>query len=157
MQRNKAESAVVAPSFPAEFGGLKEREAFLQEAGITREGTGFALADGSGLARHDLTTADSTVALLRYMWERPEREVWLRSLPIGSLDGSLQHRFRSIAGAQRIHAKTGSLAHVNALSGYIETRRHGWIAFSIMVNGTVGREAQVREFIDRLCSIFLDL
>ena len=137
--------------------GVKEREAFLQEVGITRQGTGFALADGSGLARQDLTTPDSTVALLRYMWSRPEREVWLRSLPIGGLDGSLQHRFRGIAGAQRVHAKTGSLSHVNALSGYIETRQHGWVAFSIMVNGTVQREAQAREFIDRLCGVVLDL
>ncbi|MBV9307305.1 MAG: D-alanyl-D-alanine carboxypeptidase/D-alanyl-D-alanine-endopeptidase [Acidobacteriaceae bacterium] len=137
--------------------GLKEREAFLQEAGITREGTGVALEDGSGLARQNLTTPDSTVALLRYMWSRPEREVWLRSLPIGGLDGSLEHRFRKIAGAQRVHAKTGSLAHVNALSGYIETQKSGWLAFSIMVNGTVGQQAQVREFIDQLCSIFLGL
>ncbi len=136
--------------------GLREREAFLQEASVTPEGTGFALADGSGLARQDLTTPDSTVTLLRYMWGRREREVWLRSLPIGGLDGSLQHRFRGIAGAQRVHAKTGSLSHVNALSGYLETQRHGWIAFSIMVNGTVGHGAQVREFIDRLCAIFLN-
>lgn len=137
--------------------GLKEREVFLQEAGITRQGTGIALEDGSGLARQDLTTPDSTVTLLRYMWSRPERDVWLRALPIGGLDGSLEHRFRKIAGAQRVHAKTGSLAHVNALSGYIETQKSGWLAFSIMVNGTVGQAAQVREFIDQLCGIFLSL
>lgn len=137
--------------------GVKEREAFLREASVTREGTGFVLADGSGLARQDLTTPDSTVTLLRYMWNRPEREAWLRSLPTGALDGSLQHRFRRMAGAQRVHAKTGSLSHVNALSGYIETQQHGWIAFSIMVNGTGGREAQVREFIDKLCGVFLEL
>ena len=136
--------------------GLQEREAFLQEAGVTREGTGFALVDGSGLARQDLTTPNSTITLLRYMWGRPEREAWLRSLPIGGWDGSLEHRFRGIAGSQRVHAKTGSLSHVNALSGYIETRQRGWIAFSIMVNGTVGQEKQVREFIDRLCGIFLE-
>ena len=53
--------------------GLKEGEAFLSEAGVTQAGTGFVLADGSGLARQDLTTPDSTVAVLRYMWQRPER------------------------------------------------------------------------------------
>ncbi len=136
--------------------GVKERETFLKEAGIAHEGTEVALADGSGLARQDLTTPDATVKLLRYMWARPEREAWLRSLPTGGLDGSLEHRFHGIAGAQRVHAKTGSLSHVNALSGYIETRQHGWIAFSIMVNGTVGQEKQAREFIDRLCGIFLE-
>jgi serine-type D-Ala-D-Ala carboxypeptidase/endopeptidase (penicillin-binding protein 4) len=137
--------------------GVKEREAFLREAGVTRDGTGFALADGSGLARQDLTTPDSTVALLRYMWTRPDRTSWLQSLPVGSLDGSLQYRFRGIEGAQRVHAKTGSLSHVNALSGYIETRTRGWLAFSVMVNGTVAQDNQVREFIDKLCAVFLTL
>ena len=137
--------------------GLKIREAFLQQAEITPEGSGFALADGSGLARQDLTTPESTVRLLRYMWGRPERDVWLRSLPVGAIDGSLKHRFKRLPGAQRVHAKTGSISHVNALSGYIETRTRGWLAFSIMVNGTVGPAADVRDFIDRLCALFAEL
>lgn len=136
--------------------GLAERAKFLQELGITPDGTGMALQDGSGLARQDLTTPDSTVALLRAMWERPERDIWLASLPIGGVDGTLEHRFRKIVGADRVHAKTGSLAHVNALSGYIETK-HGWLAFSIMVNNTVGHDAEVRNFIDRLCALFLTI
>ncbi len=136
--------------------GLAAREAFLQEIGITRDGTGFVFADGSGLARQGLTTPDSTVTLLRYMWGRPEREIWIQSLPIGGVDGSLEHRFHNIRGAERIHAKTGSISHVNALSGYIETKRHRWLAFSVMVNATVGHDAEVRDFIDHLCAVFLE-
>lgn len=137
--------------------GRKERELFLKEAGISRDGTGYALDDGSGLARQDLTTPDSTTALLRYMWGCTERETWVNTLPIGGWDGSLQHRFRRITGAQRVRAKTGSLSHVNALSGYIETKDHRWLAFSVMVNGTTGREKDVRDFIDRVCAVFLAL
>jgi D-alanyl-D-alanine carboxypeptidase/D-alanyl-D-alanine-endopeptidase (penicillin-binding protein 4) len=137
--------------------GVEERSKFLQELGITPESTGVALVDGSGLARQDLTTPDSTVALLSAMWQRPERDVWLASLPVGGVDGTLEHRFKGIAGAQRVHAKTGSLAHVNALSGYIETRRHAWLAFSIMINGTVGHDTEVRTFIDRLCALLLNI
>lgn len=137
--------------------GLDERAKFLQELGITPDGTGLALADGSGLARQDLTTPDSTVALLRAMWDRPERTAWVGSLPIGGVDGTLEHRFNKIRGAERIHAKTGSLSHVNAMSGYIETREHGWLAFSIMVNGTAGHDTEVKNFIDRLCALFLGI
>jgi D-alanyl-D-alanine carboxypeptidase/D-alanyl-D-alanine-endopeptidase (penicillin-binding protein 4) len=90
------------------------------------------------------------------MWQRPERDVWLESLPIGGVDGTLQHRFSNIEGAERVHAKTGSIGHVNALSGYIETRQHGWIAFSVMVNATTAPDSDVRAFIDHLCAIFLD-
>jgi serine-type D-Ala-D-Ala carboxypeptidase/endopeptidase (penicillin-binding protein 4) len=133
--------------------GVTEREAFLEEIGITREDSGVALDDGSGLARQDLTTPDSTVALLSYMWHRPVRDIWVQSLPIGGVDGTLQHRFKNINGAERVHAKTGSLSHVNALSGYIQTERR-WIAFSIMVNATAGYDSDARDFIDRLCGIF---
>jgi D-alanyl-D-alanine carboxypeptidase/D-alanyl-D-alanine-endopeptidase (penicillin-binding protein 4) len=136
--------------------GTSERQAFLLEVGIDPESTGFVLRDGSGLARQDLTTPDSTVALLLYMWQRPDHDVWLSTLPIGGVDGTLQHRFQKIAGAQRIHAKTGSIAHVNALSGYLETDHHRWIAFSVMVNGTSGHDADVHDFIDQLCALFLN-
>lgn len=151
------EVALLRTGTGSQENGAKEREAFLNEAGISREGTGYAIDDGSGLARQDLTTPDSTVALLRWMWARPEREVWVNTLPIGGLDGSLQHRFRNVAGAGRVRAKTGLLSHVNTLSGYIETREHGSIAFSIMVNGTAGHDVDVRDFIDKLCAVFLPL
>lgn len=134
--------------------GLREREAFLNEAGLRPEPAPFAFADGSGLARQGLTTPETTTRLLLYMWSRPEREHWLQSLPIGGLDGTLQKRFLGIAGGQNVHAKTGSLSHVTALSGYIESRNGNWLVFSVMVNGAVGRDAQVREFIDKLCALF---
>lgn len=135
--------------------GVAEREAFLAQIGVTRDGTGFDLYDGSGLARQNLTTPDSTVALLRYMWQRPDRELWVRSLPTGGVDGTLQDRFERLPGAQRVHAKTGEMSHVNALSGYIESAQHGWLAFSIMVNGTTGPDAEVHAFIDQVCAVFL--
>jgi D-alanyl-D-alanine carboxypeptidase/D-alanyl-D-alanine-endopeptidase (penicillin-binding protein 4) len=136
--------------------GRKEREAFLAEAGVTPKGTGFTSSDGSGLSRSDLTTPNSTVTLLRYMWTRPERDMWIQSLPVGAWDGSLEYRFRRLSGSQRVHAKTGSLSHVNALSGYLQTKTGRTLAFSIMVNGTLAPESAVREFIDRLCAVFLD-
>ena len=136
--------------------GLKEREKFLSEIAITKDGSGFFFSDGSGLARQDLTTPGSTVSLLRSLWASPNRLVWLESLPIGGVDGSLEHRFHHIRNANRIHAKTGSLSHVNALSGYIETSRRRWIAFSIMVNATPNHTEDVQTFLDKLSAIFLN-
>jgi D-alanyl-D-alanine carboxypeptidase/D-alanyl-D-alanine-endopeptidase (penicillin-binding protein 4) len=135
--------------------GVDEREAFLKEAGITPDETGFVIGDGSGLARQDLVTPEATVALLRYMWLQPERDIWLQALPIGGVDGSLQHRFHDVDGAERVHAKTGSISHVATLSGYIETRDHRWLAFSAMVNAANGHSVEVREFLDRFCAVFL--
>ncbi len=134
---------------------LEAREDFLKTIGVVPDGSGFAFADGSGLARQDLTTPDSTVVLLQAMWQGGLREVWLASLPIGGVDGSLQHRFHNMVGADHVHAKTGSISHVSTLSGYLETQHHGWLAFSIMVNDAVGHDADVRQFLDSFCGLFL--
>jgi len=136
--------------------GVAARKAFLAEAGVTEKETGYVLDDGSGLARQDLITPQSTVALLRYMWTRPEREVWLASLPIGGVDGSLEHRMTKLSHPERIHAKTGSLSHVISLSGYAEPRRGRWLAFSILINGATAPPREVSGFLDQVCALILD-
>ena len=149
------ESAVAAQKPGTLENARSARETFLTAAGIPSLDKTFVLTDGSGLARQDLASPEVLVLLLQYMWIRPERDVWLQSLPIGALDGSLEKRFRRIRGAERVHAKTGSLSHVYYLSGYIERKDHTWIAFAVLVNATTGPDADVRDFIDHLCAIFL--
>ena len=134
--------------------GLDERKKFLGEAGV--DNTLFDLADGSGLARQDLTTPSATVQLLRYMWQRPERDSWLASLPVGGVDGSLRNKFKTVAGANRIQAKTGSLAHVRTLSGYLQTKSGRWIIFSLMINGEVNDKGDAEKFLEQACALFLE-
>lgn len=134
--------------------GLDERTKFLAEAGV--DSAAFDFADGSGLARQDLTTPNSTVQLLRYMWQRPERDSWLASLPVGGIDGSLRRRFKTLPGAERIHAKTGSLAHVSTLSGYLQAKSGKWIIFSVMINGEVNDKGDVQKFLQQAFALFLD-
>jgi D-alanyl-D-alanine carboxypeptidase/D-alanyl-D-alanine-endopeptidase (penicillin-binding protein 4) len=135
--------------------GLNERDAFLQEAGIPA-GT-FSMVDGSGLARQNLASPSATVMLLQYMWKRPERDVWLASLPTGGIDGSLHQRFRSVAGGERIHAKTGSMSHVSTLSGYLQRKNGLWVIFSMMANSEADEEAtEVRNYFDRACELFVN-
>ena len=134
--------------------GLDERQKFLKQAGIPDNGYDFA--DGSGLARQGVTTPASTVMLLRYMWTRPEKKLWLESLPVGGVDGSLRRRFKGLDGGDRVHGKTGSLSHVAALSGYLLTRSGRWIVFSIMANAEVGNAPEVGMLFDRACEIFLN-
>jgi len=123
---------------------------------LTRDSADFSSIDGSGLARQDLVTPDATIRLLEQMWEGANREIWLQSLPIGGVDGTLQHRFRGISRAHRIHAKTGSLTHVNALSGYVETQNNKWLAFSVMVDQTLMPDREAREFLDRFAAQLLN-
>lgn len=124
---------------------------------FARNSPDFSATDGSGLARQDLVTPEATVKLLERMWDGANRDIWLQSLPIGGVDGTLQHRFRDIPGAERIHAKTGSLTHVNALSGYVETQNNKWLAFSVMVDQTLMPDREAREFLDRFAAELLSV
>jgi D-alanyl-D-alanine carboxypeptidase/D-alanyl-D-alanine-endopeptidase (penicillin-binding protein 4) len=123
--------------------GLSELAAFLKEAGIGSEG--YTLSDGSGLSRLNLVTPAAVVQLLAYM-NGPFRSL----LPIGGVDGTLATRFGGAAAAHEVQAKTGSLTHVNALSGYARSRRYGDLAFSIFVNNTPAASSEVRSFIDKI-------
>ena len=134
--------------------GVEEMKAFLEEAGVGP--SQYNLVDGSGLTRLNLVTAAAVVRLLRYMHASPHREAWIGLLPVGGVDGTLSSRFGGGPAAGRIHAKTGSLSHVAALSGYAERSGGGWVAFSILVNNFNGPAAEVRGVIDRICTLIVE-
>jgi serine-type D-Ala-D-Ala carboxypeptidase/endopeptidase (penicillin-binding protein 4) len=134
--------------------GLDELKAFLAEAGI--EPSGYNINDGSGLARPNLVSPATVVKLLRYMYASPARDNFLSILPVGGQDGTLGARFSDPTLAGRIHAKTGSLSHVSALSGYAQRRRGDWIAFSILVNNYNGPVGEVRSVMDRICALLVE-
>lgn len=134
--------------------GLEEMKAFLTEAGIQPDT--YVFEDGSGLSRMTLLTPATIERLLRYMALSPVGEHWKTLLPLGAVDGSLEKRFNGNAAAHAIAAKTGSLSHVNALSGYADSGTYGELAFSILVNNTSAPAAEVRAAIDRIALALLD-
>jgi D-alanyl-D-alanine carboxypeptidase/D-alanyl-D-alanine-endopeptidase (penicillin-binding protein 4) len=134
--------------------GLDELKKFLAEAGVAVDG--YSFHDGSGLSRGNLVTPHTVVQLLRYLYEGPLREKWLALLPVGGEDGTLSTRFSGNANAARIHAKTGSLSHVAALSGYAQRADGEWVAFSILVNNFNGPAGAVRSLMDHVCGLLLE-
>ena len=129
--------------------GLDELRTFLTEAGVAD--TSYNIEDGSGLSRPNLVTPGAVVKLLRYMYQTPARDTWISFLPVAGRDGTLAARFDDTPAAGRIHAKTGTLAHVNALSGYAQRRDGSWVAFSILVNNSNQSAAAVRAVMDKIC------
>jgi D-alanyl-D-alanine carboxypeptidase/D-alanyl-D-alanine-endopeptidase (penicillin-binding protein 4) len=85
------------------------------------------------------------------MYRSPHRDAWISTLPIGGVDGSLDKRFSGKPAGARVHAKTGSITHVNALSGYT-----GRYAFSILVNNSIAEAKQVRRAIDQVALALVD-
>ena len=114
-----------------EGGGAAVKQ-FLMQGGL-QEDT-FVFLDGSGLSRRDLVTPAATAQLLLYAAHQPWGAAFEESLPVGGVDGSLADRFQNTPAAGLVHAKTGSLSHVNALSGYGQTQAGKRFVFSIFCN-----------------------
>ena len=105
---------------------------FLVKAGITPDE--FVFFDGSGLSRQNLVTPAAIVKLLTYASSQPWGDAYRSTFPVAGVDGSLSDRFKGTPVESRVSGKTGSLGHVNALSGYADTLSGDRVVFSIIGN-----------------------
>jgi serine-type D-Ala-D-Ala carboxypeptidase/endopeptidase (penicillin-binding protein 4) len=134
-------------------GGTAAVRQFLLQAGFKDDE--FTFLDGSGLSRRDLVTPAAAVELLIYASHQPWGAAFEESLPVSGLDGSLADRFLNTPAAGLIHAKTGSLSHVNALSGYGQTQTGKRFAFSIFCNNYNQPSGKVLAAIDALVQVLV--
>jgi len=66
------------------------------------------------------------------------------------VDGSLGERFKNTVVTGRVQGKTGSLGHVNALSGYATTLKGERLAFCIISNNHNMLTKRALEVIDQI-------
>lgn len=111
--------------------GARVVRQFLIQAGV--DPGDFVFFDGSGLSPNDLITPRAATTLLTYAARQPWGELYRSTLPEGGVDGTLAGRFdHALRG--RVFAKTGTLAEVNALSGYLTAASGKTLVFSILCN-----------------------
>ena len=108
---------------------------FFTKAGIIHGDV--ALSDGSGLSRKDLVTPRAVVQILRYAAAQPWGAVYQSSLPVAGEDGTLADRMKNTAADGHVFAKTGTVEHVHALSGYATSVRDAHLIFSILGNNDI--------------------
>ncbi|MCW5982978.1 MAG: D-alanyl-D-alanine carboxypeptidase/D-alanyl-D-alanine-endopeptidase [Bryobacteraceae bacterium] len=133
--------------------GLEEMTAFLKEVGIREDE--YQFEDGSGLSSKNLATPASVVRLLNHMYFSEERDGWLDTLPVAGADGTLSYRFRGTGAIGRVLAKTGTMTHVSALSGYGQRPDGSLIAFSIMANNYDAPDSVIRRFMDGVVELVM--
>jgi serine-type D-Ala-D-Ala carboxypeptidase/endopeptidase (penicillin-binding protein 4) len=106
---------------------------------------GPLLENGSGLSRQERISAQALGRLLQSAYQSPVMSELMSSLPISGLDGTLR-RMKSRAGASA-HLKTGSLANVVAVAGYVDAegarkgRRYVLVALINHANANAARPA----------------
>lgn len=92
-------------------------EAFLQRNGLNMEY--LSLDNGSGLSRDEHITALSLADLLQAANASPVAQVFVDSLPVAGVDGTMRNRLTSQPVGGNAHIKTGTLRDVRAIAGYV--------------------------------------
>ncbi len=128
---------------PDDDGGIAAERAFLARTGVPAPG--LRLFDGSGLSPQNRVAA---VTLARLLADN-EGSLYLL-LPRGGREGTLEdYDFTTALG--RVRAKSGHLADVASLAGYVTTSRHGRLAFAFLINGSPGDpDAAIVRAVNRL-------
>ena len=113
------------------------------------------MRDGSGLTPQGLLTPDAVATLLRYADGRPWGPRLRDALASpGEPESTLDDRLLEHRG--RVTAKTGTLRHVNALSGYLTTRDGRELVFSILSNGSGRPSWEVQAAVDRIVESLIE-
>jgi serine-type D-Ala-D-Ala carboxypeptidase/endopeptidase (penicillin-binding protein 4) len=130
-------------------GALVER-AVLERGGVPQDG--LRIVDGSGLAPSDRVAPLTLAVLLARAAVEPAGALFVGALPRVGIEGTVRRRHVTSARG-RARAKSGHIAHVNALTGYVQTLRHGRVAFAIIVNDRRADDGPVEVGIDRALDV----
>ena len=117
---------------PSRAKGLEAYHKFCLDKGI--DSRGFFPADGSGLTRSNALTSKMLVETMKYIYDGPNRMIFLNSLPVAGVDGTLRNSFKGTPIEKNVIAKTGSMAHVRCIAGLMRSKNNKTILFAILIN-----------------------
>lgn len=92
-------------------------QAFLKRSALPMNG--LALDNGSGLSRDETISAASLADLLMAANASPVAQVFVESLPVAGVDGTMRNRLTKAGALGNAHIKTGTLRDVRAIAGYV--------------------------------------
>lgn len=134
--------------------GLKIEQQFLTSIGIP---LGDVLVnDGSGLSRQNLVTPRAVVSLLEYGRRQPWGDAYLSTLPVAGVDGTLDNRMKGTSAEGRIEAKTGSVEHTQAISGFATTLHGEHLIFSMFDNHNGGASRDATCVLDTIAQAMVE-
>ena len=94
----------------------------------------LVIENGSGLSRGDRITAEGLGRLLVAAYRSPVMPEFVASLPLVAFDGTMKKRLTADGVAGQAHIKSGSLADVRSMAGYVLDRNGRRFAVVFLVN-----------------------
>jgi D-alanyl-D-alanine carboxypeptidase/D-alanyl-D-alanine-endopeptidase (penicillin-binding protein 4) len=142
----KAAGAAAGAVGTTEGGRQAAREVFTKWGIVS---SSYVMVDGSGLSRYNYVTAGTLTKILEHLYrDERHRDPFVATLPVAGKDGTLANRMRKTRAEGNAAAKTGTIANVRSLSGYVTTRDGEPLAFAILANDFVVPAATVNWIAD---------
>jgi serine-type D-Ala-D-Ala carboxypeptidase/endopeptidase (penicillin-binding protein 4) len=94
----------------------------------------LVMENGSGLSRLERISAAGLGKVLLAAWRSPVMPEYVASLPLVGQDGTMRRRLRDASAGGQGHIKTGSLAGVASIAGYVLDRSGKRVALVFIVN-----------------------
>jgi D-alanyl-D-alanine carboxypeptidase/D-alanyl-D-alanine-endopeptidase (penicillin-binding protein 4) len=137
-----------------EQGGKRASELLVKAYGLKDES--FTISDGSGLSHLNAISPAAMTKLLLAMSRRKDAGMFIDSLPIAGVDGTMERRLTQEPYKGRVLGKTGYVTGASCLSGYIlDTAGRPAIAFAVMVNKISG-PANAKRLEEDVCEVLVD-
>ncbi|MFD2043883.1 D-alanyl-D-alanine carboxypeptidase/D-alanyl-D-alanine-endopeptidase [Ornithinibacillus salinisoli] len=134
--------------------GIEVVESELEKMGLDTKN--LVIRDGSGISHVTLLPPNQITQLLYLVQEKDWFSTYYNSLPVSGnpermIGGTLRSRMNDIA----VQAKTGTIAGVSTLSGYVDTASSEKLIFSILLNNIID-EDDGPQVIDQIVRLLKD-
>jgi len=94
----------------------------------------LVIENGSGLSRSERISAETMSVILQKEWGSPLMPEFIASLPVAGIDGTMSQRVQVSGVRGQAHIKTGSLADVASIAGYLRAKSGRRIILTCMIN-----------------------
>ena len=121
---------------------------------VELDSTTFSIKDGSGVSRYNYSSPNHMIKILSWAYNNQSiKDNFLLSLPNGGENGTVKDRDLP----SNTYIKSGSLAAVTTISGYIINDESNPIIFSIFMNGFEGSSDQYKGLQDQIINALANI
>ena len=126
----------LSPGFPAKAAtaaaSIERMQQWLRTRGLPAGD--IEIDSGSGLSRAERGKPRAMVQLLRQAWHDKNARLFVDSLPVAGVDGTIAGRMRDGPAVGRAYLKTGSLIDVRSIAGFVRARNGRVYAVAALIN-----------------------
>ncbi len=126
--------------------GLKAFKQYYKDLGA--DTSELFIVDGSGVSHNDLIQTGWMSLALSKLYNRPGFEIYRNTLASPGFKNTLNGRFKNLPG--KIWFKTGTLAGVSGLAGYLKTNSGKTYCFAVLIQNFKGSPINAKRLENRI-------